>query len=323
MLDNGDLLIIKEHKDLIRVTWHSKPVWRIKLAAHHDMAVTDQDLLYVIVRKLENHRGLKVWFDNIVHLTDQGQELGRWSTFDALDQLQRGMNTDSFLDTVLDSIETGWTPESELLKGVRKAVDMPKVHKVDYFHMNTINLLPENSAADSDPRFQRGNFLVCFRNVNQIAVLDRITYEVLWAWGEGQLEWPHHPTMLENGHILIFDNGVNREYSRVVELDVLDEAIVWEYKSDPPEDFYSFGRGSAQRLPNGNTLICESDRGRAFEVTPDKELAWAWLNPAFRHDHREGVYRMMRLPRDQIDALLERHKIEQPQSHEVIEEVLE
>jgi hypothetical protein len=233
------------------------------------------------------------------------------------------MNTDSFLDTVLDSIETGWTPESELLKGVRKAVDMPKVHKVDYFHMNTINLLPENSAADSDPRFQRGNFLVCFRNVNQIAVLDRITYEVLWAWGEGQLEWPHHPTMLENGHILIFDNGVNREYSRVVELDVLDEAIVWEYKSDPPEDFYSFGRGSAQRLPNGNTLICESDRGRAFEVTPDKELAWAWLNPAFRHDHREGVYRMMRLPRDQIDALLERHKIEQPQSHEVIEEVLE
>ena len=101
--------------------------------------------------------------------------------------------------------------------------------------------------------------MVCFRNVNQISVLEKDTYRILWSWGEDQLEWPHHSTMLENGHILIFDNGVRRQYSRVLELDPVVKAIVWEYVAEPREDFYSYTRGSAQRLPNGNTLISESD----------------------------------------------------------------
>jgi hypothetical protein len=114
--------------------------------------------------------------------------------------------------------------------------------------------------------------------VNQIAVLEQGTYRVLWAWGEGELEWPHHPAMLDNGHILIFDNGVRRESSQVLELDPITETIVWKYTAQSPTDFYSQARGSVQRLANGNTLICESDKGRVFEVTEDSEVVWTWLN---------------------------------------------
>jgi outer membrane protein assembly factor BamB len=157
-----------------------------------------------------------------------------------------------------------------------------------------------------DSRFQQGNLLVCFRNVNQIAVLEKNSYRILWAWGEGELEWPHHSTMLLNGHILVFDNGVIRKYSRVVELNPLAGDIVWEYTSEPPEDFYSKTRGSCQRLPNGNTLICDSNKGRVFEVTQEGEMVWTWLNPDARGGHRETVYRMMRLPPAQVDQFLKR-----------------
>jgi hypothetical protein len=136
--------------------------------------------------------------------------------------------------------------------------------------------------------------------------LEKDTYRVLWAWGEGELQHPHHPTMLENGHMLIFDNGVKRKYSRVVELDPASATIVWEYKAEPAEDFYSFSRGSAQRLPNSNTLICESDKGHAFEVTEEGEVVWAWLNPAIRGKHRETIYRMTRLPSTYVEGLLGR-----------------
>jgi len=37
--------------------------------------------------------------------------------------------------------------------------------------------------------------------------------------------------------------------------------------------------GSCQRLPNGNTLITESNPGRAFEVTPDQKIVWEYINP--------------------------------------------
>jgi hypothetical protein len=110
--------------------------------------------------------------------------------------------------------------------------------------------------------------------------------------------------MLPDGHILLFDNGVERKYSRILEIDPYAGSIVWEYHADPPEDFYSFTRGSAQRLPNGNTLICESDNGRAFEVTRTGEMVWEWFNPSLRRGHREVVYRMLQYPREMVDKLL-------------------
>jgi len=141
--------------------------------------------------------------------------------------------------------------------------------------------------------------------------MEKETYRVLWTWGAGELEWPHHPSILEDGHILLFDNGVDRRHSRVLELDPLTETIVWQYQGDPQRDFYSDTRGSAQRLPNGNTLILESNKGRAFQVNEEGEITWEWLNPrvdaVYRGTpHRETVYRMHHYPAKQVDPLLQR-----------------
>ena len=48
--------------------------------------------------------------------------------------------------------------------------------------------------------------------------------------------------------------------------------VVWFYKND---DIFSSKISGAERLDNGNTLICEGDFG-FWEVTPEKELVWKY-----------------------------------------------
>jgi hypothetical protein len=304
LLENGDLMVIKVG-DLLRLNWDSDLIWRKKLLAHHDVVQAPDGSFYAIVKERWIYRDKQVWFDALVHISAKGEELDRWSSYKNLAQLKGVLDTRSFLDTILDSTRGGSSPESKISASPRKG----RVHRdLEYFHMNTVNIIPDNDLGEKDQRFQQGNLLVCFRNVNQIVVLEKDTYRVLWAWGESNLEEPHHPTMPPNGHILIFDNGTQRRYSRVVELDPLAEDIVWEYTADPPDDFYSCRKGAAQRLPNGNTLISESDQGRVFEVTHEGELVWEWLNPVIVAGHRQAYYRMLRLPAAFVDGLLEVHK---------------
>jgi hypothetical protein len=100
------------------------------------------------------------------------------------------------------------------------------------------------------------------------------------------------------GHILVFNNGPGRPdggHSSVDEL-VLPvdsqgryapgpgavygpDRPVWSYTAPNKSDFYSNFISGAQRLPNGNTLICSGANGTVFEVTPDKEVVWKYVNP--------------------------------------------
>jgi hypothetical protein len=189
-------------------------------------------------------------------------------------------------------------------------VDVTSVGKsarlYDYFRLNTVTIVPDTPLGRADRRFAAGLLLICLRNVNQICTLDWDSGEILWSWGEGELEWPHHPTVLNNGNILLFDNGVVRKYSRVIELNPVSGTIEWEYTGSPPERFYSRTRGSSQRLPNGNTLICESNDGRAFEVTAGGEIVWEWFNPILDEGRRAQVYRMIRYNAEMIEPLLKR-----------------
>jgi hypothetical protein len=54
---------------------------------------------------------------------------------------------------------------------------------------------------------------------------------------------------------------------------------VWSYSAPKKSDFYSFNISGAQRLPNGDTLICAGTSGTLFEVTPGKEIVWKYVNP--------------------------------------------
>ena len=75
----------------------------------------------------------------------------------------------------------------------------------------------------------------------------------------------------------------------------------------PKDDFFSKSRGSVQRLPNGNTLITESDKGYVFEVTPKKEIVWRFANPDIEDGIRQAIWRMTRfVPNDPRVAFVHR-----------------
>jgi hypothetical protein len=125
------------------------------------------------------------------------------------------------------------------------------------------------------------------------------------------------------GNILIYDNGgtagygapnpgsptgVNnalRDYSRVVEINPDTLEVVWNCGArgmpmDGPEQtirLYSSFISSAQRLPNGNTMITEGSCGRIIEVTPESEIVWEYNSPYVNNFFNMSmVYRAYRLP---------------------------
>ena len=115
--------------------------------------------------------------------------------------------------------------------------------------------------------------------------------------------------MLENGHILLFDNGMARGWSRVIELDPLTKKIVWEYRAPNRTDFYTRARGACQRLPNGNTLVTDSDSGQGFEITADGEIVWEFLNPNITPEQKRiTIFRMKRYENRYIEAILRRSR---------------
>ena len=75
---------------------------------------------------------------------------------------------------------------------------------------------------------------------------------------------------------------------------LVSNQVVWTYRSELPNSFYSQYISSAQRLPNGNTLINSGARGHFFEVTPDREVVWEYINPVGdRTGDAHGVYKIM------------------------------
>jgi hypothetical protein len=181
----------------------------------------------------------------------------------------------------------------------------------DWAHNNTCQVICPNAtwekekADGSKPIFKPGNILISYRSDDVIAVIDRENGEIVWAWGPGILDGQHKPHMLDNGNILIFDNGTLRGYSRVIELNPMTEQIEWEYTAEPKESFLSKYISSAQRLPNGNTLICEGGKSRLFEVTPEKKVVWNFVNPYGSQHSRTSIYRCLRYSRDYAAPLLD------------------
>jgi hypothetical protein len=117
---------------------------------------------------------------------------------------------------------------------------------------------------------------------------------------------PHEGRVLPNGNVLVLDNGITTQRSRVLEIEPLSRTIVWEYQGDPPEDFFTPGRGGAVRLPGGNTLITDSNAARSFEVTSEGEVIWEFLGPHLtRKGQRLTFRRMLYYPRAHIEAILE------------------
>ena len=212
---------------------------------------------------------------------------------------------------------------------------------VDWIHLNSATYVgPNRWYADGDERFHPDNVIISARAANIVAIIDHATGAVVWRMGPdfresraltelGQIIGQHHPHIIPEGlpgagNLLVFDNGgsagygpgnpvapngrdiVTRMRSRVLEIDPVTFEKLWEYSIGglPGFFFYSTFVSSAQRLANGNTLITEGVVGRVFEVTPENEIVWEYLNPHFNANGAPNlVYRAYRVPYDWVPQL--------------------
>ncbi|MEM8957905.1 MAG: aryl-sulfate sulfotransferase [Pseudomonadota bacterium] len=131
-----------------------------------------------------------------------------------------------------------------------------------------------------------GLVLMSLRTTSGVIAVDKATGRIVWHAGPELVAQQHTPIEMPGGTILCFDNGNLRPgssnpYSRAVEFDPGTLQITWDYTDPTPISFFSPFMGSAERLWNGNTLICESAFGRLFEVTQGGDLVWEYVIPDF------------------------------------------
>jgi hypothetical protein len=251
LYDNGDLLAIFDNNGLVKLDRDSRLLWGFPERVHHDVDVTADGTIYTLTGEIkflpritEHHPVIEEF---IVALDPDGRPLRRVSLLEAFERSTYA----SFLDKMP-------------LRG-------------DIFHTNTLEIF-DGAHAHRSPIFARGNALVSMRSFDVIAIVDLDAEEVVWALAGRWLK-QHQPTMLPSGNMLLFDNAGGGERSKVIEFDPLSQDLVWSYEGSEQDPFYTRMMGSCQRLPNGNTLISETDNGRAFEVTPEGAIVWEYLNP--------------------------------------------
>lgn len=306
LLPNGDLVVLGWYEEagvdsryVLRLSWEGEIIWKRDIPVHHDISAMPDGNFILITMNLRSLPEITPYTpvrdDRLVVISQDGKELRHRSVFDMI-----RARTDVF------TLEPAPTPG--ILKRLAFAVglkDPPPCY--DCFHGNAVEWIGCQELEELDPLYSCRNVIVTFRHLDAVMIFDWDRAELVWAWGPGEIFGPHDATVLSDGHILIFDNGLGRNprWSRVIELDPLSRRIVWEYRAPEPTDFYTPSRGSAQRLSNGNTLIAESDAGRAFEVTPSGSIVWEYLNPNFdSRGNRATIIRMDRYTPELIEEIL-------------------
>ncbi len=272
MLPNGNIIypvkIIDEKSpkfagfcgaDILEVDWNNNIVWRHRDEFQHHttqrlkngntiylfIVETPPDIAKLVVggKPGTEDKGKHMWTCGLREVNPQGEVVWEWLAYEHLDPVEDG-------------------------------IICPMEHRDEWTHGNSIE------------EFDNGDILTCFRYPSLVVRIDKKTGKIKWKWGQGKVYHPHNPTILDNGNILLFDNGPHRPdsyiaYSKCVEFNPETGEIVWEYIGNPPTEFFSSVCAGCQRLPNGNTLIMESTRGRIFEVTYEGELVWEYIIPFY------------------------------------------
>ncbi len=138
--------------------------------------------------------------------------------------------------------------------------------------------------------------------------------DLLYRWGNPaaynrgnpsnkKLYGPHNAQWINSGFpdenkIMIYNNGLGRPQGNYSSVEIIEPplqidnsysissgqayaptASSWIYTAPVPTDFFSSNISGAQRLENGNTLICEGAKGNFFEVDANDNIVWEYVNP--------------------------------------------
>lgn len=169
------------------------------------------------------------------------------------------------------------------------------IQNIDFEHANSIDV-------DAD-----GNYLLSNRNLSEITKINAQNGAIMWRFGGKNNQFKligdtlgiscqHFARYVDNGDILMFDNGVyhaNPE-SRAVQyrLDTIamTATLTWQYHHNPP--LFADVMGDAERLDNGNTFIGWGDNftESATEVDSNGNVVYEAQLPGSDNSYRALKY---------------------------------
>ena len=283
---DGHLVIIDEeiNAEILEYDWDGNVVFRYKppkgYLPHNDLQVlANGNIMFLCIEQVPEEylkdvkdvdtpwwgtikrKGVKMSGDAIFEVNHKGEVVWEWHAHQHLD-----LNK--------------FSPVNEMF---------------DWDHGNAIFPVPENKWYDGgDKRFKPGNIIFNARNLNTIYIIDKDTKQIVWEYThnyKGGMAHCHESKMIEKGlpgagDIIFFDNGLfprHRDHSGqtfILEINPVTKVIVWIYETLGYSNikFFSKTKGSMARLPNGNTFISEDNTGRLFQVDPEGDIVWEYVN---------------------------------------------
>jgi hypothetical protein len=258
---SGDLLALFDWGGIVKLDKASQKLWFHAGAFHHDIDVQSDGTIYTLDESKAEApalgRGTRIRDNSVVVLNAEGQvrrAVSLWSCF---------QNT---------------YPASRIQ-------ELLKHDGADVFHTNSVDVI-ERDLSRYHPALKKGRVLVSMRTPSLLLVVDLEAQKVSLVL-EGSWKHQHDAHLQDDGRIFFFDNEGEPQASRILELAPPRWDIAWSYSGDPPTSFYSKLQGTVQRLPNGNTLITESARGRVVEVDRRKKIVWEFVSPHRDTDDQE------------------------------------
>jgi hypothetical protein len=302
---NGDLLAVccvagdnPYGFSLSKFDKDSRLLWSFPASVHHAVDVGEDGRIYTLVVRPDARLPAPLDSvpspyagDDLVVLSPEGKVLDRVSLLEAVHD---SPYFPAFLGGLAPDAKTTLPAPALLRLGVTRMPDGRRLERPfpsddppmglngpiepgDVLHANSVRVLSRALAAHF-PLFKPGQVLISLRTSGLVAVVDPPTRAVVWA-GRGPWQLQHAAEFLDNGRLLLFDNLGSPDGSRVLEYDPVTQAVPWSYEGEKDAPLLTGARGGNQRLANGNTLVVDPLRCRATEVTPTKEVVWAWKYP--------------------------------------------
>ena len=267
-----------------------------KHLSHHDVELMPNGNILIIVWEKkslaeaienglnsQNFKEKEIWSDYIIEVDPTTNEIvWQWHVWDHLIQ---------DYDNTKDNFGIIWENTDKININYFGSKD-----KVDWIHLNSIDYNQETD-----------QILVSSHSFSEVWLIDHSEENsgIISRWGnpeafdssiERELYNQHDGKFLDNGNILIFNNGdrVKQPFSEVIELSNIstNPQIVWSYTDK--KNFFASNISGAQRLDNGNTLICDGPSGKIFEVTLEKQVVWSYTSPFYSKTPNKSINEIFR-----------------------------
>jgi hypothetical protein len=282
LLPNGDIVVIWELFGLFKLDRDSRVLWAVPEPVHHALQLTESGEIVHLQAERRMISGIaeKRAIEDFIAVRDAGgKEVRRIAMSDALRNVHWLRLRKAFWD-----------------RGRERGYGLDERSIYDPFHTNSIWLLSPAEAARLGDPFRAGDALVSMAMLDTIAILDLEEGVTRWSQ-QGPFGMQHEPRPTLDGGIVLFNNFLAPERSSVLTLDPRTRRVIREYTGPKSAPLHSRRSGRIQVLPNGNTLVVETEGGRALEIAADGEVVWEFHSPFRTGDSEKTVAALYSLER--------------------------